>query len=243
MKVINFLQTKFAFFVFLSLSVMPGYTQMKSQNSPSDLKSMQIEPLKAREPLSRPSTPSKPTQAVTLPVNIPAPRVTANAFYFYPGLIVNRQGSWRGGDNLLNLSSNIGIYFTISKPESTLLEIDQQQLKAACESIFQQAGINPKILVAPDQPPLPFFEFQILIYPIKEGYVASCEGRLFESVGLKRIELDSTNMAFQAVTWQKSTLIVSPTDKIHAQIKLNVENIAQTFAGVYQAFERNRGSS
>lgn len=232
MNFIKLMKAKTALCLFSVINLMPVYGQIQTYNMPSELKSSQLEPLKPRE-----NNPPAKTAPVP-PVSLPAAPTAQSAAYFFPGLVVFRQGMWQGGDNLLNLSSDIGLYIMISKPENDSLSVDEIQLKMVAESIFQKAGIRPTILVAPGQAPLPFFQFQILIYPIKEGYVASCEGRLFESVTLKRIELDSTDMAFQAVTWQKSTLIVSPTNKFQAQLQLNVEDIANSFITVYQAFQK-----
>lgn len=232
MKTINFFYVKLAVIVLSSFFVEKGDCQLTSGSS--SLESMRIEPLKPRKPLT-----SHEQKSSQVPVKLPTVNsVLEDASYFFPGLVVNRQGSWQGGDNLLNLSANVGVYLTISKPETMTIEVDQRKLKEICADIFEKAGINPRTLVTPGNAPLPFFNIQILIYPIHDGYVASLEGRLFEAVDIKRIELDS-NMSFQAVTWQKSTLIVSPANKIQEQIKLSVESIAKSFTESYQAFLRN----
>jgi len=238
MKLLSFFKTKTTYIVFSVLISMSsqGSAQIQSSNTgKSDLNSMGIEPMKPREPLN---APPKSSSSSVAPMTMPSAPSIGAANYFYPGLIVRRGGGWQGGDNLLNLSPNIGIYFNISKPENDMFEINEEKLKLECRDLFEKAGINPRIMIDKEgQPPLPFFQVQILIYPIKDGYVAACEGRLFESVVLKRIEMD-TNMAFQGVTWQKSTLIVGPTGKFPDQLHSTVEDIVKSFADVYQAFSK-----
>ncbi len=220
------------FSFFLALTAQTSTSQGKT-----DLKSLQIEPLKPREPLNskvNPQTVPKPS----LPV---APTPTLNfASYFFPGLLLKKEGVWQGGDNLFNLSSNLGVYIKISKPENSPLSIDEEALKQTCMQAFEKGRINPNILnERAGMAPLPFFQFQILVYPIQDGYAASCEGKLFEQVFLKRIELDA-NMAFQAITWQRSTLIVSPAEKFNEQLNLSVKNISEAFVEVYEVFFKNR---
>lgn len=167
----------------------------------------------------------------------PKPLVMGEASYFYPGTIVLRNGSWVGGDNLLNLPKEIGLYVNIIKPEKDNLSIEEEALLQDLKKIFAKANIVPKTEVVAGQPPLPFFQVQILLYPIDRGYAAACEGRLFESVELKRFMLEPSGMAYQAVTWQKSSLVVSPSSQIKDQLKKDVEDIVQSFADRYQAFE------
>ena len=47
-------------------------------------------------------------------------------------------------------------------------------------------------------------------------------------------------MAFQAITWQRSTLIVSPAEKFNEQLNLSVKNISEAFVEVYEVFFKNR---
>ncbi|MFI5343601.1 MAG: hypothetical protein ACHQUC_05200 [Chlamydiales bacterium] len=189
-------------------------------------------------PVTPPPAPKMPP-----PIELPKPvRVQAN--YFYPGIVVNRNGKWDGGDDLLNLTNNIGFYLSVIKPDNDPLVMNEEKLKSIGENLFKKVNISPLIMATSGQAPLPFFQVQILIYPIgREGYVASCEGRLFESVNMQRIVLDSTGMAYQAVTWQKSNLLISPTNKIQEQIQQSVEDIVQAFTERYQAFENIKKSS
>lgn len=225
--------------VFVSVSeaqAPPSSASMKSSTKSTST----IEPLKKLERTAPNEETQKPAPPLPPP---PKPVLSAEqALYFYPGIVVNQGGVWQGGDDLLNLSHNIGLYINIVKPDNDNLVVDTTQLRALVEDLFKKATITPVILVAPGQAPLPFFQIQLLIYPIaKQGYVASCEGRLFEAVNLPRIQISATNMAFQAVTWQTSTLLVSPVSKINDQIRLHVENIAKAFIESYQAFNKSSG--
>ncbi|WP_052354898.1 hypothetical protein [Candidatus Protochlamydia sp. R18] len=193
------------------------------------------------EPLNPISTTSivNPTLSSLKPVASPPALVPQQATYLHPGILVFRNNTWEGGDHLLNVSSNIGVYVSIIKPESDPLAISEESLKNIVNQIFKKFNINPVTLAAPGHPPLPAFQIQILAYPIDKGYVVTCEGRLFESVSLQRFVLDPA-MAFQAITWEKKGLHVGPTDKIIEQIQTNVAEIAQSFGERFDAFERRK---
>jgi hypothetical protein len=194
-------------------------------------------PIETMKPLEKP-TPRTPPAAPQKPIPVPVPQATVNTTldYFYPGILVNSNNVWEGGDDLLNLTNNIEFYLTIIKPDNDQLEIPKDKFRQTAETILRNAGISTKTLVRSDEAPLPYFQIQILLYPIgKEGYVACCEGRLFESVSLKRINLDA-KMSYQAVTWQKSSLIISPNSKINDQLQQHVEDIVKAFADRFQSF-------
>lgn len=193
-----------------------------------------------KTPLLEKATPRELPKAESKgPSPLPVPQqVSTQAAYFYPGVIAYRNGTWIGGDNLLNLSRNIGLYISIIKSPTDPLEIDEEQLLRDAKKIFAQADIDPIILQAPGQAPLPFFQVQVLLYPVERGYAASCEGRLFESVNMHRMMLDETGVVYQAITWQKSSLIVSPKEKIVERLKVDIEDIVQSFADRYVTFEK-----
>lgn len=190
------------------------------------------------EPLEKATPRVLPKATPPPPVYVPPAQSVQEAVYFYPGTIVNRSGVWEGGDNLLNLPKNIGLYVNIVKPGKDPLVIDEAKLKYEATKLFTKFNINPQVLVQPGQPPLPFLQILILLYPISDrGYAASCEGRLFESVNLQRFILEPTGMAFQAITWQKSSLIITPRENLYDQLQNNIEDIIQAFGERYQAFQ------
>lgn len=229
----------------MSSTGLPSSSSMSSTGLPtsssmtSSSNSMQpLPPLEKPTPVVQP-----PAKNIPPPIALPKP-VRAQASYFYPGIIVSSKGTWDGGDDLLNLTNNIGFYISVIKPDNDPLAINQEMLKSIGENLFKKVNISPVIMTAPGMPPLPFFQIQILIYPIgREGYVACCEGRLFESVNIQRVVLDLSGMAYQAVTWQKSNLIISPNHNIHEQIQQHVEDIVQAFTERYQTFESLKKSA
>ncbi len=168
------------------------------------------------------------------------PQVVQHATYLHPGILVFLNGQWEGSDHLLNISNNIGVYVTIVKPESEALDVTNEQLQKEVEAIFQQGNIKPVIMTAQGRPPLPAFELEVFVYPIEKGYAACCDGRLFESVTLDRFKMDP-NMAFQAITWEKQTLIVGPKSTFADQLKQNIQAIAAAFVERYQAYEKLKG--
>lgn len=170
----------------------------------------------------------------TIKVSTPVPR---KADYFHPGIIVDRDGVWEGSDQLLNLTNNIGVYVSILKPEEATLAISEAQIQKHIEAIFQQAKIKSVTMAPLENPPLPFFELEILLYPVDRGYVACLGGRLFESVTLSRFKLDP-EMAFQAVTWEKQTLIVGPKTKFLDQLTAAITEISGAFAERFETFEK-----
>lgn len=194
-------------------------------------------------PSALPSQPQKPApeeKPTPLPP-IPLPKlVSLVANYFHPGSIVyTERGGWLGTDNLLNLSNNIGIYVEILKPEKDALNFSSASLKSKVESIFTEAKISTVILGTDKSPPLPFYHVKIFLYPIAGGYIAFCEVRLFESVNLKRIIL-TPNMAYQAITWQRQTLLVNTTDKILGDIEKQVVDNTKDFVDIFKYYDEHK---
>jgi hypothetical protein len=214
----------------LNPAKMGSTTQMSSQMQGG------MKPLDTSQKKSTPTTPSQ----TSLPAPVkPPPQVPQHAKYLHPGILVYLNGEWQGSDHLLNLSSNIGVYVTILKPQDETLNITQDQLQNEVVKIFEKANIKPLTLASAGKPPLPAFEIEIFLYPIEKGYAACCEGRLFESVTLDRFNMDS-NMAFQAITWEKQSLIVGPKSTFAEQLTKNIQEIAEAFTDRFQAYEKIR---
>lgn len=217
---------------------MPGASSsLKGADVPATLKP--LEPYKEHhEPLLRP--PESPPKHRP-PIAPPKQLIRQVPAYFHPGMLVAPRGGggWQGGDQLFNLTNSIGVFVEIIKPENENLTISNQEIQHLIEGIFNQGGINPQTLASTDQPPLPFFHFQILCYPIHKGYTVYCSGRLFESVELKRLRLDS-NMTFQAITWEKQTLFVVPNEGLRQEVEKNAADIAQSFVERFQTSEQHK---
>jgi hypothetical protein len=210
--------------------------KMSSSTQPSST----IKGMEHMEPIKQQPTP--PPSQTTLPPPLQTPvSVVQQAHYLHPGILVFLNGGWEGSDHLLNLTNNIGVYVTILKPESEALEVTDLQIQKEVEAIFANANIKPQTLAPQGKPPLPAFQIEIFVYPIERGYAASCQGRLFESVILERFKMDP-NMAFQAITWEKQHLIVSPKEQFAEQLVKTVQDIVTTFIERFQAYEKMKKS-
>ncbi len=228
--------------------VLASSQQAYGQLPPSPTMSSSIKPMSSPdqdtihnkaplEPLKPNAKPAPSSSTVSLPTIKPPTAVPQKATYLHPGILVLRNGTWEGSDHLLNVPNNIGVYITLLKPEKETLEITEAQIQKEIEAIFEKANIKPTTLAPEDKPALPAFEMEFLVYPVEKGYVACCSGRLFESVTLSRFILES-NMAFQAITWEKQALVVSPKAQFQEQLIKSVQEIAQTFADRFQAYEK-----
>lgn len=215
----------------------PGSSTIQGTSTPKSTITP-LEPYKEHhEPLLRPPE-SGPEHH---PLIQTKPPIRQTPVYFHPGMLLSPRGGgiWEGGDHLLNLSNTIGVFVEIIKPQDDKLNITENQIQKIVDGIFNQGGITPETRAAPDRPPLPFFHIQILCYPVSRGYVVCCSGRLFESVDIRRVVLDP-DMAFQAITWEKQTLFVAPTEGVIQEIEKNVVNIAQSFVERFQSYEQRR---
>jgi hypothetical protein len=194
-----------------------------------------IEPLKPVEQKKAPSQEARHHK-------IPLPTETAKILnYFHPGVLVYEAGQWQGTDHLLNLTNQIGVYVEVLRPGDDKLGISEEKIQSQVASLFNSAGVKPMTVGLADQPPLPAFQIKIFLYPIDRGYAAYCEGRLFESVNLKRFDLDP-GMAFEAITWERQSLIVAPTDKTIELIDKQVNEIVSSFLEIFQFFDKSKGA-
>lgn len=194
--------------------------------------------IQTMKPYEPPKTQKKPSETQAPPpstVNIPM--VTNKLTYFHPGILILQDKQWEGSDDLLNLSANIGTYATIVKPEDLKISLTEDQVLARVNALFSQNQIAPYTLTPTDQPPLPAFQVEILIYPFEGYYAAAVEAHLFESVTLKRFTLD-LGMAYEAITWEKRNLVVGPAEQMPAYILNTVEEITKSFLESYQVFKK-----
>jgi hypothetical protein len=214
---------------------MPPSSIGKSPVKPSStIKSIELQSEQKKAP-----HPTQPKQDFTPRALPPGPMPAATVNYFYPGLVVFREGGWQGGEHLYNLTNNISVYVEIIKPETEELGINGEEIKQKIEGLFRENGINPFTLSEFNQPPLPFFRVEILVYPLQGGYAASCHATLFESVNLKRFNLEQ-GTAFQAITWEKKSLLIFPKDDAKNFIEKGVLEMAQSFIERFQFYDRIR---
>lgn len=194
-------------------------------------------------PLTPPEQPQRRRESWRDEESHAAPKVPVQAQippYFHPGLLAPIGGSWTGGDHLFNLTHQIAVYVEIVKPDIDIVGISDESIKQKISTIFTDGGITPKTMVeSSDAPPLPFFQVEILLYPIEGGYVASLQGRLFESVTLSRFQMDK-GTAFQAITWEKQSLLVTPKNTAVELLEKNASEIAQAFVDRFRVYDRQR---
>ena len=161
----------------------------------------------------------------------------AKALYFHPGVVANLNGTWEGGDQLLNLPKEVSLGISILKPEDLSVNISEEAIRTQAQEIFKKNGLSTKALSAPNSPPLPFLHLEIWVYPIERGFVTFCQARLFESVTLSRFNLEA-NTAFQAITWEKQLLhIVSSTELAH-QLTLFIDSLMTSYTERYFIFNK-----
>lgn len=156
--------------------------------------------------------------------------------FLSPGVIAARQEGWIGSDHLYNLTADIGITIEILRTTEGELPFSADDLKKAVSSVFEKVNIYPE---TKGYRPLPYFHILIMIQPISNGYVVFLEGRLFEPVELERVVFRS-GTTFQAITWERQNLIVSPKDKFKETVTDSVVDIAKQFADRFDFFETLR---
>lgn len=204
----------------------------------AQINSTALPPLNSQKPINKiaPATKKessfKPTEKPKPPVLVPG-----QAGYLHPGILIFKNGAWEGSDHLLNLTNNIGVYVVINKPEEFAEAISADRVRESIEKAFKDTSINPLSLVAVGQPPLPAFEIEILIYPVGKGFVAGLDGRLFESVTIPRMNTLGVDLAFQAITWEKKSLIVGPLETLNEQIIKAATDITNSFIERFKGYK------
>jgi hypothetical protein len=155
--------------------------------------------------------------------------VPAGEYFNHPGVVTSKSGQWIGGDNFTNIAHSVSLQVNIIKPENLQISFNREDLQSKIADIFSKSEITINTTATEYTPPLPFFNMMILAYPIVDGMVVAVQGRLFESVELKRVVLEN-NTLFQGITWEQTNLVVAPDEEIEKYIKNAVEEIAKSFA-------------
>lgn len=196
------------------------------------------------EEAAQKALPVSPTQTSPLPqaktneksgsTNFSAANGGELQVYTHPGIVVNQGGRWVGSDHLLNLSRNVRIVSEILKPADTTLPFNEGAIDKKLQDSFVKHGFDPSGVSGSAAP---FFNLLIVVYPIEQGYVALVDGRLMEAIDPKRVKLDPDTQ-FQAITWEKKTLLVAPKDEFESTIEKSIEDITNTFFERYDYFDR-----
>lgn len=164
------------------------------------------------------------------------PTTTELNVYTHPGIVINQGGRFVGSDHLLNLSKHIDIASEILKPADTEIPLTIQMIDDYIYDKFIKKGLESTRGSAST---IPFFNLLLVIYPVEQGFVALVDGRLVESVDPKRVKLDRDTQ-FQAITWEKKVLLVTPKDDFKSSIFKTIDDILNTFFERYDYFDRLR---
>lgn len=154
--------------------------------------------------------------------------------YTHPGIVINQGGRFVGSDHLLNLSKHIDIASEILKPSDAEIPLTTQMIDDYIHDKFIKKGLESANGSASS---IPFFNLLLVIYPVDQGFVALVDGRLIESVDPKRVKLDRETQ-FQAITWEKKVLLVTPKEDFKTSIFKTIDDILNTFFERYDYFER-----
>lgn len=212
---------------FLSLMLVPIMTAY-AVNPPTP-----VQPPPSATPAPVPTTPPP----IPRPKLIIAPSDMSSKFpsnpsqsasgelFFYPGVVSAKDGRWTGGDNFLNLSKSIAVQVNFIKSDSVEISFTQDKFQGLIASIFDKNGLSPN--GGSSNPPLPFFNLIVMIFPTADGLAAACQGRLFEQVQVSRVQLK--NEVFQAITWEQTNLVFGAFEDFEKMLTSTVESMANTF--------------
>lgn len=174
-------------------------------------------PPKARE--MHPRRPEQQRQQTT----------TVGHLYTAPGIATLQGGQWVGSENLNNLTKDIGVVAEIIAPSTLSVPLTEEALRQKVVSLLQEARLNPHPAESmTKENPLPFLHLLIMVNPIERGFAAYCAGRLFEEVQIKRVFL-KPNIVWQAITWEKQELILSPADQLQDSLNRTIQYIIKDF--------------
>lgn len=200
-----------------------------------DINGQPIPPATGFAPTFVPSTVPGTTYRPNAPLN---PIFGENGFpggvpalptYFYPGLVrYSAVHQWVGSDYLYELPQNISVIVEIVVPPEFPFQIDTDAIRGNIESLFSASGIIPTSLSIGDLAPLPFFHLIIYALPLKDSFVFSMSGRLFEQVKLDRLDYRLPG-TWQAITWEKQELVMTPQSQFAVQLNETAKNIVDAF--------------
>lgn len=163
---------------------------------------------------------------------------THGPFYIYPGVVNAKEGKWVGYDYLYNLDANIPVEVTIVKPTDATIPTSEEAIRQKIIEEFYKANIDTNPQFSGGRPPKAIFNMMILIYPLNDGFIALCDGRLLETVELSRVTPSAAEGTFQAVTWEHKNLIVAPADNFIPLLTQTIEGITRTFIERFKFFEQ-----
>jgi hypothetical protein len=148
--------------------------------------------------------------------------------YTHPGIVQLSGDRWEGSDHLLNLNGPINVIVEILKPKDKDIPLTVESIEKRVNEAFQKADIKTGVDLSSATPGVPFFNVLIIAYPVEKGFAAVVEVRLMEVVNPYRIKLDKDTF-FQAVTWEKKSLLVAPTNEFRETVDKTIDELVKTF--------------
>lgn len=199
-------------------------------NTPTTKPTETTHPTQTTPQPSRPKLIIPPSEKTVMKTAAAAP---IGDLFYYPGVLSPKEGNWVGSDNFVNLSKGIPVQVNFIKSEGAEISFTQEKFQTLITQIFDRGNISSS---SNANPPLPFFNLLVLIFPTEDGLAASCEGRLFEKVSLDRVHFKDE--VFQAITWVQSNLVVGSTEEFEGLLTTTIEGIANSFIKRLSAQEK-----
>lgn len=161
---------------------------------------------------------------------------SAVPYYAEPGITGFQNGRWVGSDHLFNLQKDIGILIEVLQVTGDKSFVDIKEIERSIMSLFKEAGLNPYLLEGGPKPPFPFYHILLISMPIPDGKVVLVDERLIEEVHLDRVKL-AEGVRWQAITWERQTLVQAAKEAIQGVVFKNVIQLAQEFIERYKYYE------
>lgn len=158
---------------------------------------------------------------------LPLTLFAAPQVYTRPGIVTLQGGSWEGSDHLLNLKGPVNVVVEILKPQNVEVPLSADEIESRITTEFKKVDLTSGNY-AVETPGIPFFNILIVAYPVEKGYVASVDARLIEVIEPFRVRIDPSTF-FQAVTWEKKSLLVAPTEEFSKTVDKTIDDLVKTF--------------
>lgn len=154
---------------------------------------------------------------------------------YYPGLATIKNGHWVVNDLFYGLPFNIGVKIDLLRPSDKFVPLDVVALQNRVKGILGGAGIVTEAIVYPCAPPTPIFNVIIMAYPCDRKCVGFITAQLLEPAKPSRIDVD-INGVWQAVTWERQSLVVSACETFEAEVGNNLARLASEFSRVFKFY-------
>lgn len=182
---------------------------------------------------------NEPLSPIPYLVKVPPSGHFGQPTFLSPGLVRFSNDRWVGSDYLYNISPNIGVAVELVLPPELSGLIHKERVREEIEVIFSSYKITPFSEAVGDLPPLPFFHLIAFVAPVRDSYVLTIAGRLFEEVKFTRLDYQLPGTG-QAITWEKQELIVSSRSQVIERLREGSRDIAILFAGRVKYFNRQQ---